>query len=69
MAETVQAIGFNRDAMGRGWSDVLDNQVAIMQALLLMPEMRHEKSFDVQQGLRFRISETAKFLSTALPSS
>jgi hypothetical protein len=66
--DKVLQIGFSRDGIGRGWTDVLDNQIAIMGALLLLPEVQKEKAYDVRQGLQYRINQTASYLHGTKPA-
>lgn len=59
--EKVVAVGLARSAIGRGWTDVLDNDLAIMAALLSLISDTAKHS-DIRQGLQYRINETASYL-------
>jgi hypothetical protein len=66
--DVVTAVGLSRNAMGRGWTDLLDNDIAIMLGLLcIIPST--DKTADIRQGIQYRINQTAGLLAQKPTSS
>jgi hypothetical protein len=66
--DKITTIGLSRNAVGRGWTDLLDNQIAIMLGLLCMVPP-NDKTADIRMGLQYRINQTANFLAQQPASS